>query len=458
LAHAALHDALTGLPNRVLFMDRLQQVLAHLVRYPQAHGAVLFLDLDRFKHINDSLGHGVGDALLQAFAQRLQGCIRTEDTLARLGGDEFTILLPTITTVQDGVRVAERILDALHDPFTVQGHELFVATSIGIVLVTTPECTVDTVVRDADYALYQAKARGRGGYQLFDGAMHAAAMARFQLEMDVRKAVERQEFTLHYQPIVALRTAQPLGVEVLLRWQHPEHGAVAPATFIPIMEDTGLIIPLGWWVLREACRQLRGWQEQGIVPPTVFISVNVSAKQFTHPDFIHQVRHTVQESGLAASNVHLELTESVLMEPTAAVHATLHAVHALGVQVQLDDFGTGYSSLSYVHQLPLNALKIDRSFVAALAQGDAQQAFVQMIVTLAHTVGLRVIAEGIETAAQWQQVQALGCDDGQGYFFARPLDSVATARWLAAQSCVPVAPPPDATGVAAFQCQAEAAR
>jgi EAL domain-containing protein (putative c-di-GMP-specific phosphodiesterase class I) len=250
--------------------------------------------------------------------------------------------------------------------------------------------------------------------------------------MDVRKAVEHHEFTLHYQPIVALTSGQPLGIEALLRWQHPQRGTVAPMTFMPIVEDTGLIIPLGWWVLHEACRQLRAWQAQGGVPSTLFVSVNVSAKQFTHPDFLLQLRHTLHATGLAASKLHLELTESVFMEPTAAGQATLQAVQALGVQVQLDDFGTGYSSLSSVHRLPLNALKIDRSFVEALAPTGEQHTFVHTIITLAHTLGLRVIAEGIETAAQWQQLQALGCDDGQGYFFARPLDSAAAAVWLAA--------------------------
>ncbi len=435
LFYSALHDPLTGLPNRVLFMDRLGLALEHGKRNQNYLFAVLFLDLDRFKVINDSLGHSVGDQLLIATAERLKSCLRPMDTAARFGGDEFTILLDDIRAVSDAVRVAERIQAELGLPFNLGQQEVLITVSIGITLVNAKRYNrPEELLRDADIAMYQAKTQGKARYEVFDTGMHTHAVALLQLETDLRQAIERQEFRLCYQPIVLLETSQVVGFEALLRWQHPERGLVFPAEFIPVAEETSLIIPIGEWVLREACTQLHKWQT-GVPIPHLSISVNLAGKQLTQPDLSAQIHQILQETGLDALSLRLEITESAIMDTTHSVTTTLSQVRDLGIQLSIDDFGTGYSSLSRLHSFPTGALKIDRSFISQIGTepNHSNMMIVQTIVTLAHNLGLEVIAEGVETSTQLAQLRALNCKYGQGYFFSRPLDSQAAEMLIATQ-------------------------
>jgi diguanylate cyclase (GGDEF)-like protein/PAS domain S-box-containing protein len=435
-------DSLTGLPNRILFLDRLGRVLERAKRHPDCQWAVLFLDLDRFKVINDSLGHTVGDQLLVGIARRLEGCLRSADTvarchgdhtIARLGGDEFTILLDDIKDIANATQVAERILRELGYPFILNGHEVFASASIGIVPGTADYDRPEDLLRDADTAMYSAKAQGKARYQVFNATMRDQAIARLELETDLRRAVEQQGFHLNYQPIYKLDTGQIIGFEALLRWQHPQRGLISPVEFIPVAEEMGVIVPLGWWILREACRQISDWQEQFRTDPPLMIGVNFSGRQFLQQDVVPQIEAILRAAGLSPSSLKLEITESVIMSDPEAATAMLVHLRALGVQVGIDDFGTGYSSLSYLHRFPIDTLKIDRSFVSKMEATGESAEMVQAIVALAHNLGMDVIAEGVETAEQLAHLKALKCEYGQGYHFSKPLDARTAEALLAAQ-------------------------
>ncbi|HEX6290088.1 MAG TPA: EAL domain-containing protein [Herpetosiphonaceae bacterium] len=421
LRHDALHDALTGLPNRTLFLDRLHHALDYAQRHPTYQCALLFLDLDHFKTINDSLGHAVGDDLLRALAHRLESCLRTGDTLARLGGDEFTILLDGITDKSDAVRVAERIQHVLKVPFSLEGHELFASTSIGIALSSAGYTDAQTMMRDADSALYHAKHGGRAAYQFFNQEMHVLVRERLRLETDLRNAVERREFVLHYQPIVDLQSGAITGLEALVRWQHPQHGLLYPAAFLNVAEETGLIVPIGAWVLREACRQLGAWHALFPGHAALTVNVNLSGRQLIDTLLLDQIDLTLSETHVGVDCVRMEITESMLMETSSIARTILDHLRTRGTQLALDDFGTGYSSLSLLRRLPISVLKIDQSFVKDLDNPENAE-IVRTIIALAHNLGMRVVGEGVETEAQYRQLRAWGCDGGQGYFFAPPLD------------------------------------
>ncbi|AUB37959.1 hypothetical protein COO91_03911 [Nostoc flagelliforme CCNUN1] len=423
LIHDVFHDSLTGLPNRALFVERLEQALVRTKRDSGYRFAVLFLDVDRFKVINDSLGHLIGDQLLMALARRLEKCLRAGDTVARLGGDEFTILLDDIKDLNDLKNVANRINVALKGAFNLGGNEVITTVSIGIALGTSSYNLPEELIRDADIAMYRAKALGKARYEIFDFSMYTQAAQLLQLEMDLRRAIERQEFQVYYQPIVSLETYQIIGFEALVRWQHPEDGFVSPERFIPLAEETGLIVPIGYWVLREACRQMRAWQLKFPTNPTLTISVNISSKQFSHPNLIEEIRQILLDSGLQGSSLKLEITETVLMENSDSATAMLLELQQMDIQLHLDDFGTGYSSLSYLHYFPFSALKIDRSFVINIGANGENLEIVQAIISLAQSLHIDVIAEGIETIEQLTQLQIKKCKHAQGYIFSRPLDS-----------------------------------
>jgi diguanylate cyclase (GGDEF)-like protein len=427
---AALHDALTGLPNRTLLMNHLRLVVEHSKRRPDYRFAALFLDLDRFKVINDSLGHLAGDQLLVQFARRLEECIRGTDIVARLGGDEFAILLCDIEDYADAVRVAERIQEELARPFHLGGHEVYTSASIGITLSDTGYQDPEAILRDADTVMYRAKANGKARHELFDEAMHARAVALLRTETDLRRAVERDEFRVVYQPILSLLTGEVAGFEALVRWQHPERGVVPPAEFIPVAEETGLIVEIGRRVLREACRQLSEWQTRGLISPTHHISVNLSGKQFAQAGLAASVAEALSDARLDPRCLRLEITESVVMANAEAACATLGRLRTLGLGVSIDDFGTGYSSLSYLHRFPVDTLKVDRSFIGRMGEGDENGEIVRTIITLARNLGMQVVAEGVETARQSDLLRGLGCEYAQGYFFSRPLDPDNAARWL----------------------------
>jgi len=430
LHYDAFHDVLTGLANRALFTDHLKLAVARAWRQVDHKFAVLFLDLDRFKVINDSLGHMVGDQLLVAIARRLELCLRPGDTVARLGGDEFTILLEDLKDEAEAVEVAERLQRTLAMPFNLGGHQVFTTASIGITLSSIGYDRPEDCLRDADTAMYRAKQHGKARHELFDSSMHARAMKLLQVESDLRRAIEHHELVVYYQPIMSLETRCIRGFEALVRWQHPQQGLICPADFISVAEETGMIVPLGKWVLGEACRQARVWQEQFPSDPPLSISVNISAKQFAEPGLIEQVEHVLRETGLATGSLHLELTESVVMESIELATDVLHRLRALGVALSIDDFGTGYSSLNYLHNFPLNTLKIDRSFVSQMSGNNENTEIVQTIVTLARSLGMNVVAEGIETETQLASLQALECEGGQGYLFAEPMHTNAAEAFL----------------------------
>ncbi|MBD0373279.1 MAG: EAL domain-containing protein [Pyrinomonadaceae bacterium] len=430
LLHDAFHDTLTGLPNRALFIDRLRQSLARTKRLGAHKFAVLFLDLDRFKVINDSLGHMVGDQLLIGIARRLETCLRPGDTVARLGGDEFTILLEDIEDICEAISVAERVEKELSSPFNLGGHEVFTSVSIGIASSEIGYERPDDILRDADTAMYRAKSLGKARHEVFDRTMHAHAMNLLKLETDLRRAIEREEFVLFYQPIISLETLSLTGFEALIRWQHPEYGFISPAEFIPVAEENGLILPIGQWVLREACRQMREWQELTNGDSTLSMSVNLSAKQFMQPNLMRQVKEVLEETGLQPHSLQLEITESVVMENIETVTDMLSQLREFGVKSSIDDFGTGYSSLSYLHRFPSTTLKIDRSFVSRMNDHSENAEIVRTIIMLARNLGMKVIAEGIETKAQLEQLRAMKCDEGQGYYFSKALPSKEASRLL----------------------------
>lgn len=426
IRHLAYFDALTGLPNRMLFNDRLGQALA-LAHRTNDSLAVVFLDLDRFKKINDTLGHAAGDQLLQAVARRLTLGLREVDTVARLGGDEFAIILPPPARVEDVAHVSEKVLGSLRAPFTVEGHELHVTASLGVSLYPSDGMDAAALVKNADVAMYRAKEQGRDNYQLYAPSMNAMALDRLVLEGGLRRALEREEFVLHYQPQVDAH-GRVFGAEALLRWQPPGEAMVGPERFIRLAEETGLIVPLGEWVLRTACRQAKAWADAGL--PKVRIGVNLSARQFKHGKLVETLRGILEESALDPGLLELELTESVLMEEGETTIAMLHALKALGVRLSVDDFGTGYSSLSYLKRFPIDALKIDQSFVRDILEDGDDAAIATLIVRMAHLLNLTVVAEGVETAGQAGFLGPLGCDHMQGYYFGRPMPASEFKRIL----------------------------
>jgi diguanylate cyclase (GGDEF)-like protein len=433
-AHQSFHDPLTDLPNRALFLDRLNHALAR-ARREEVGVAVLLLDLDRFKVVNDSLSHSVGDQLLQAVAGRLRECMRPGDTVARLGGDEFTVLLEHVDDVSDAAHVAERVIERLQTPFRLEEHEIFSNTSIGIVLSTSGEHDAAVLMRDVEVALYRAKARGKGRYEIFESSMNAQVLEQMRLEGDLRRALERGEFVLHYQPTIELSTGRIESLEALVRWVHPERGLVPPNEFIPVAEETGLIRPIGYWVLEEACRQARAWHLRYPVQTPRLISVNLSAQQLQQPEIVDDIVSILRRTGLDPSLLQLEITESVIMDDAPATIVTLRALKELGVHLAIDDFGTGYSSLSYLKRFPVDTLKVDKVFIDGLDTNDPDDtAIVQAVVTLARALGLEVTAEGIESPAQLAQLRKLGCQRGQGYYFARPLAENALVPLLAASA------------------------
>jgi diguanylate cyclase (GGDEF)-like protein len=420
LPHQAFHDTLTGLPNRALFLDRLTQALVRMQRTGHRI-AVLFLDLDRFKVVNDSLGHTTGDQLLVAVAQRLVACLRPGDTVARWGGDEFTVLLDDRANATQATHIAQRILDALAPAVMLDGRCIVTTPSIGIAVSTGDETGPDDLLRAADLAMYHAKARGKAQYQLFDARMSVEVVERLELEADLRQALERGEFEVMYQPKVALQRGEVTGFEALLRWHHPTRGLISPAQFIPLAEETGLILPIGHWVLKQACRQATRWQAATPGAPPLTINVNLSARQVQQPGWVAEIDGILAEAGLAPGCLVLEITESVVMDDAAANSVLLGKLKALGVHLAIDDFGTGYSSLNYLKRFPVDVLKIDKAFVDGVGQDVEATAIVEAVITLAHTLGMEVVAEGVETAVQVDQLCRLGCDVGQGYYFAKPL-------------------------------------
>ncbi len=437
LAHATFHDPLTGLPNRALFVDRVTSALARSGPRPEQIVAVLFLDCDRFKLVNETLGHLTGDLLLIAIARRLERCLRPGDTLARQGSDEFSILLEDARVAATAAGIAERLLQAFSTPFTLGGHEVYATASIGIALSSPGTTSPEDLLRDADIAMYRAKVLGKDRYEVFMPELRDRASRLLQLETGLRCALDRSELSLAYQPIVSLAGGWLNGFEALARWQHPELGTIEPSEFIPVAEETGLIHPLGEWVLREACAQTRRWQEAFPKWNALCVSVNVSAKQLQDQRFIDRVREALAQSGLCAGPLRVEITESILMRDPGRAAAVLRKLRELGVKLHVDDFGTGYSSLSYLHQFPTDALTLARSFVSGQGSaGIATPEIVQTVIALARQLRLEVIAEGVETEEQERQLRALGCTNGQGYRFARPLDAHAAARYLDAAQAV----------------------
>ncbi|MFQ5654561.1 MAG: putative bifunctional diguanylate cyclase/phosphodiesterase, partial [Planctomycetota bacterium] len=440
LRHDAVHDNLTGLPNRSLFMDRLAHSINRAQRDPEFLFAVLFLDLDRFKVINDSLGHVVGDRLLQEVSRRLQSCLRigdtvarmTESTIARLGGDEFAILLEDVGDATDVSRVAERIQEQLRGVFVLDKNEVFTSASIGITLSSTGYEKAEELLRDADAAMYRAKALGRSRHELFDQELLADATRRMQLEGALRRAVARRDLQVYYQAMVEIESGTVRGFEALLRWHHPEHGFVSPAEFVPIAEEIGLIAEIGEWVLVKACTQMKEWLDRCFGDSHGFMSVNLSGMQFLFTNVVEMVREILARTGLPANALKLEITEGVIIHNTDSVRGALGELKELGVELSIDDFGTGYSSLSYLHQLPFDVLKIDRSFISKLeAEGD-QYLLVRGICALAHSLGLRVTAEGVETEEQLEVLRKLDCELAQGFLFSRPVPAAEAEKLIEA--------------------------
>ena len=436
LIYDAFHDGLTGLANRSLFLDRLAVALAGRRRSPANRFAVLFLDLDRFKTVNDSLGHAVGDQLLVAIARRLEKLTRPSDTVARLGGDEFALIAGGVADGAGAAHVADRIQQRLAEPFTIEQQEVFVTASIGIALPDCEATNAESLLRDADLAMYRAKAVGRGRYEVFDHELHRAAVALLKLETELRRAVAAGDFVMHYQPIVELSSGRIVGFEALTRWVHPERGLVLPAHFIAVAEETSLVVPLCWFVLEHACRQAREWQQYYPSDPPLFISVNVSGKLFAQEGAVEQLLRILERSRLAPECLRLEVTESVVLEHGDDVMERLRLLRGMGVQLSIDDFGTGYSSLSYLQRFRYDELKIDRSFVRDLALADSR-VIVETILQLASHLGIGVVAEGVETAEQLALLQRLGCPFAQGFWFARPLDAAAATQLLGSGVCLP---------------------
>jgi diguanylate cyclase (GGDEF)-like protein len=418
LDHLAHHDALTDLPNRMLLQDRLKQAI-ELARRQGRQLAVMFMDLDRFKHINDSLGHPVGDQLLQSVAQRLLACVRHSDTISRQGGDEFVLLLSFIEHAEDAALSAQKMLASISQPHYIEGHELHINVSIGISIYPDDGRDAENLIKCADTAMYHAKESGRNNYKFFEQGMNDRAVQRQSIEADLRGALERQEFVLYYQPKINLHSGAIVGVEALIRWQHPEHGLILPTQFVSIAEDCGLILPIGRWVLREACLQARIWQQADLTPIT--IAVNTSVLEFRDKEFIENIRETLEDTCLEPQYLELELTESLLMQDAESSDSVLHLLSDMGIKLAIDDFGTGYSSLSYLRQFPIDTLKIDQSFVNHMTSNADDATIVSAVIGMGRSLNKCVIAEGVETSEQSAFLQALHCDEGQGYYFGRPV-------------------------------------
>lgn len=448
LTHTAYHDLLTQLPNRSFFMDRLTQCLKRAKRHEDYKFAVVFVDVDHFKNVNDTLGHSAGDQLIVEISKRLTGSIRRDDPdvhptdvagsvrpagndiLARYGGDEFAIVLDDIRGPSDGIRVAERIRQNLATPFVISGYPLQITVSTGIAVSATGYSAAEDALRDADTAMHQAKALGKSLYLMCDPTMHAAAVTRLKLEIDLRQAANRGELQVYYQPVIALQTGRLSGFEALIRWQRPNFGLVPPAQFIPVAEETGLIVPIGSWMLQAACTQMHDWHVRFPSEPALTIAVNFSAKQFTQPELVTQVEQVLRESGLDPRSLHIEFTESVAMQDPERTALALNKLKALGVGSSIDDFGTGYSSLAYLNRLSLDILKLDRSFVSEMENNNESRKIARAIISLAHNLGLDVVAEGIETGEQASEVRSLGCKYAQGYFFSKPINNASVEALL----------------------------
>jgi diguanylate cyclase (GGDEF)-like protein len=430
LQHQAFHDPLTDLPNRALFLDRLEHALTRADRL-ETKVAVLFTDLDNFKVINDSLGHKTGDRLLIAVAERLKTCLRPDDTVARLGGDEFTVLLEGVAGVSNAAEVAERIAEELQPPFVLDGQEVFVTTSTGIAVSSSAQEQPADLLRHADLAMYQAKSKGKACCEVFEPRMSIDALERLELESELRRALGREEFRVYYQPEILLESGEIVGLEALVRWEHPERGQLLPQEFLSIAEESNLILAIGRWVLREACNQLRTWQEQYPSTAPLVMGVNLSTREFFQPSLIADI---LRETGVDPQALQLEITEgAVAYNHAENANNTLRDLKALGVQLAIDDFGMGYSSLSYLKRFPVNVLKIDRSFVGELGKDLKDTKIVAAIIHLARALDLKVIAEGVETAEQAEQLRKMGCDMAQGYYFSEPLPSEAVSTLLQQQ-------------------------
>ena len=422
ITHQAFHDALTGLPNRALFMEHLTMAMKRARRRSGYDFAVLCLDIDRFKLINESLGHNIGDRLLLAVAERLRKALRDIDNLARFGGDEFVILLEDIESSEFALKVVRRLQKELLPPFMLEGNEIYAPASFGIVIDSGKYERPEDIIRDADTAMYHAKEKGRGQFQLFDPRLHAKIRELHRLETDLRKSIDRDEFVLHYQPIVSIASGAVIGFEALIRWNHPARGLIPPDTFIPIAEETGLIIPIGRWVLKRACRDLVRWQKKMSRRHPLFMSVNISSKQFLRPNLVEEIRRILSESRLAPEQLKLEITETALMENTAETLPLIEQLKQSGVKIVIDDFGTGYSSMSYLQQLPIDTLKVDRTFISKMSSAsDDNKKIVETIIALAHELNMNVVAEGVETREQHTVLSGMKCQLAQGFLFSRPL-------------------------------------
>lgn len=423
LIRNAFYDSLTTLPNRALFLDRLNQSLQRVKQYANDSFALLFVDIDRFKMVNDSLGHPCGDQLLLAIGQRLQQNLFATDTVARFGGDEFAILLEHVYDRNMACNVAERINTVLQQPFQIEGQTVYTSASIGVVLGDASYQNADDLLRDADIAMYRAKEQGKSCFTLFEPSMYAQVKGLLQLENDIREAIAHREFEVHYQPILALSTQQIVGFEALVRWRRPGQGLVSPGVFIPVAEETGLIVPIDWWIMDEACLQMRFWQQQFPSAPPLTISINISSKHFAQPSLVDQVRQVLEKTGLPPQSLKLEITETALIENPELANAILTKLKQLGVMLCIDDFGTGYSSLSYLHRFPLDILKIDRSFINSIQENKEKLKIVKVIITLARTLDMPIVAEGIETEQQAEILRKLGCEYAQGFLFHKPVES-----------------------------------
>ena len=431
LVHNVFHDALTGLPNRTLFMDRLRLATERARRRKDQVFAVLFLDLDGFKSINDSMGHIMGDQLLIQISRRLKACLRTTDTIARLGGDEFTILLEDLTDERESVRIVERLQKELTLPFKLGASEIQITASIGVTGSNPKYERAEEILRDADMAMYRAKSSGKARHQLFESERHGPRLDVMTLGDDLEEAVERGELLLHYQPIVSLETGKLYAFEALVRWRHPQRGLILPTDFIPLAEERGSILKIGTWAIREACLQLKRWQDRFPLHSSLAVTVNLSSKQFLQANFIDQVIETLQNTGVDPRALKLEITEGVVMENIGTATVLLQQLRALGIELGIDDFGTGYSSLSYLHRLPVSSLKVDKSFVKGMVENREHAEIVKTIVTLARSLGIRVVAEGVETLEQLAELRRLQCDAGQGFLFAKPAEVETTETLLA---------------------------
>ncbi|KAF0233886.1 MAG: response regulator [Desulfovibrionaceae bacterium] len=430
LLHQSLHDALTGLPNRALFTDRLSQAISRCSRQ-NSFFALLYLDVDRFKVINDSLGHALGDQFLIQLAERLRVCTREADTLARLGGDEFAVISEQVRSLSAATMVAERILEEMRAPFVIEGREIYSTVSIGIICCTGYCGSAEEVLRDADLTMYRAKSNGKARYEVFDNALHEQTIKLLTMETELRRAMARGEFELHYQPIVDVDTGRVMCLEALIRWKHPERGYTPPLDFIPLAEENGLIVPLGWWVLEESCRQLALFQARFPRAKPLTMSVNISAKQFSQADLSQKLKELLQSSKIVPGSLELEITESVIMDRGEAAIGRLEELKSLGLRLFVDDFGTGYSSLSYLHRFPIDMLKIDRSFIREIDATGGHTEIVRAIVGLGRNLGLGLIAEGVETEAQLAVIRTLGCQLAQGFLFSRPLPAAEIEEYLA---------------------------